>query len=306
MKNNKQLILFSEKGNFSDMRVFVNEGELLIEEEISKALQERGESEYSANKKAERIVDNNYYRIIDNYNKDLTNMKINGKNIRESIYINRDVLRANVIKKLEELLSLVKDNQADKIKLDWRLAGDYDEEDEPLRSFYVFDGNTPGQGLLEELFDLSNVQQEINEKKIEDNKISQQELATKMDCVKRVEHPDLGEVIRIGGDELDEYYLNVLVRGVPTGKSITKVIYRYKEDFYSGSGVIVYLDSDGQWHIDSLGHCSCFGPIEQYNGIGYSLEQVVKLLEEKDERYAYEANPIMREIIIELVKEQGE
>ena len=84
----------------------------------------------------------------------------------------------------------------------------------------------------------------------------------------------------------------------------TKVIYHYEEDFYSGSGVIVYLDSDGQWHIDSLG--SCFGPIEQYNGIGYSLERVVKLLEDKDARYAYEASPIMREIIIELVKEQGE
>lgn len=169
MKNNKQLILFSEKGNFSDMRVFVNEGELLIEEEISKALQERGESKYSANKKAERIVDNNYYRVIDNYNKDLTNMKINGKDIKEPIYINRDVLKANVIKKLEELLSLVKDNQANRIKLDWYLTSDCDE-------VYVFDGNTPGQGLLAELFDLSNVQQEINEKKLEDNKISQQEL----------------------------------------------------------------------------------------------------------------------------------
>ena len=81
-------------------------------------------------------------------------------------------------------------------------------------------------------------------------------------------------------DELGEYDLANLNRNRPLDVAIERLIYAYHDGGYDGSGVAVYLDNKGDWHLDEISHCSCNGALDEgFNKIGYTKEQIIKLLE---------------------------
>jgi hypothetical protein len=90
-------------------------------------------------------------------------------------------------------------------------------------------------------------------------------------------------VVNLGNDEFDDYDYEDLQRGAPLGIAVVKVIYWYKRGDYSGGGTIVYQDSRNKWHINDLGHCSCYGPCHDgFCDISYSLSEIKKLLKKED------------------------
>ena len=100
-----------------------------------------------------------------------------------------------------------------------------------------------------------------------------------MDCRK------IGEalVVNLGNDEFGDYDYEDLQKGAPLGVAIVKVIYWYERGDYSGGGTIVYLDSRRKWHINDLGHCSCYGPCHDgFSKITYSRNEIKKLLKKDD------------------------
>jgi hypothetical protein len=81
-------------------------------------------------------------------------------------------------------------------------------------------------------------------------------------------------------DELSDYEIENLNRNRPLDVSIEQLIYAYRDGGYDGSGVAVYLDNKGDWHLDEISHCSCNGALDEgFNKIGYTKEQVIMLLE---------------------------
>lgn len=109
--------------------------------------------------------------------------------------------------------------------------------------------------------------------------------------IKKTTNPHLGEVIQVGGDTLEEYDLEHLISTIPTDRLIKKLVYHYDVGAWSGDGVAVYLDSKDEWHIDNLGHCSCYGPFDGgFNKISYTKEQVLELLRSSDYNYDWEEN----------------
>lgn len=52
---------------------------------------------------------------------------------------------------------------------------------------------------------------------------------------------------------------------------------------YDGDGTVVYRDSCHKWHIDSLCHCSCYGPCHGGKEIlSYLSDQSVSIKKEND------------------------
>lgn len=65
------------------------------------------------------------------------------------------------------------------------------------------------------------------------------------------------EQISIGEDELEEYALEYIPRNALC------IIYNYKADYYEGSGWALIKYPEG-WDEHNMGHCSCYGPMEEY------------------------------------------
>ncbi len=95
----------------------------------------------------------------------------------------------------------------------------------------------------------------------------------------------LGEtkVVSLGDVKLHDWDLEELQKDAPLGVAVAEVIYWYKKFGYEGGGTIVYLDSRRKWHINDLGHCSCYGPCHYgFSGISYSLSDIRELLKKDD------------------------
>lgn len=87
-------------------------------------------------------------------------------------------------------------------------------------------------------------------------------------------------------DELGEYDLDNLNRNRPLDVSIEQLIYAYHNGGYDGSGVAVYLDNKGQWHLDEISHCSCNGALDEgFNKIGYTKDQLIELLKKRADEH---------------------
>lgn len=85
------------------------------------------------------------------------------------------------------------------------------------------------------------------------------------------------------GDPIDDDELCYLQRNAPLGVAIENIIYWYEKECYDGKGTVVYRDSHYKWHIDSLWHCSCYGPCHGgFCGTTYSLDEIKKLLKKED------------------------
>jgi len=42
------------------------------------------------------------------------------------------------------------------------------------------------------------------------------------------------------------------------------IVIWYEYDFWEGSGELVALGMDGLLHLKGLGHCSCYGPLDEW------------------------------------------
>lgn len=51
------------------------------------------------------------------------------------------------------------------------------------------------------------------------------------------------------------------------------IVYDYEECHYDGHGEAVALGKDGKLYFHDMGHCSCFGPFDEFpNGGSMSVE----------------------------------
>lgn len=83
-------------------------------------------------------------------------------------------------------------------------------------------------------------------------------------------------------DELSEYEVENLNKNRPLDTAVDTLIYAYHDGGYDGHGVAVYLDNKGQWHLDEIGHCSCYGALDEgFNKIGYTKDQLIELLKKR-------------------------
>lgn len=87
------------------------------------------------------------------------------------------------------------------------------------------------------------------------------------------------KIISVGEYDLQGSDLDKLNINKPLDVALEKIIYSYKNYGYEGSGMIVYIDNKGGWHLDEFSHCSCNGPIDGgFNPINYELDQIKHLL----------------------------
>ena len=79
-------------------------------------------------------------------------------------------------------------------------------------------------------------------------------------------------------------------------------IYNYVDCGYDGVGAAVLKDRNGKFMFIDLGHCSCYGPIEERNPkCIYSLEEITKLLDKRckdeyDSKYAKDVAKKLKEL----------
>lgn len=104
------------------------------------------------------------------------------------------------------------------------------------------------------------------------------------------------KIYNVGRDSLTEYDLEHLTKEV-----YEYFIYSYEDGGYSGYGMAVLKDNNGKFMFIHLGHCSCYGPIEERNPkCIYSLEEITKLL---DKRYRDEYDKKYIEDVARKLKE---
>lgn len=85
------------------------------------------------------------------------------------------------------------------------------------------------------------------------------------------------KIYNVGTDSLSEYDLKYLDE-----EDYEYFIYNYADFGYDGDGAAVLKDENGKFILMNLGHCSCYGPIEEHNPkCIYSLEEITKLLDKR-------------------------
>lgn len=85
------------------------------------------------------------------------------------------------------------------------------------------------------------------------------------------------KIYNVGKGSLDEYDLEYLDEEV-----YEYLIYNYHDEGYEGDGAAVLKDKNGKFTLIGLGHCSCFGPLEECNPkCIYSLDEIIKLLDKR-------------------------
>ena len=66
------------------------------------------------------------------------------------------------------------------------------------------------------------------------------------------------QIYNVGRDSLDEYDLKYLDK-----EAYEYLIYNYEVGDYEGDGAAVLKDNTGKFILIDLGHCSCYGPLEE-------------------------------------------
>ena len=85
------------------------------------------------------------------------------------------------------------------------------------------------------------------------------------------------KIYNIGRDALSKNELEYLDKEV-----YEYLIYNYHHEEYEGKGTAVLKDKNGKFILIGLGHCSCYGPLEERTPkCIYSLEEIVKLLDKR-------------------------
>nr|DAK48916.1 MAG TPA: hypothetical protein [Caudoviricetes sp.] len=105
------------------------------------------------------------------------------------------------------------------------------------------------------------------------------------------------KIYNVGKDPLGEYDLEYLDERI-----YEYFIYNYEGYIYSGNGAAVLKDNNGKFMFIELGHCSCYGPIEERNPkCIYSLDEIIKLLAKRcqdkwDKEYAEDVAEKLKEL----------
>lgn len=85
------------------------------------------------------------------------------------------------------------------------------------------------------------------------------------------------KIYNVGKDALDGYDLEYLDK-----EAYEYLVYNYKISPWEGDGAAVLKDNDGKFILIDLGHCSCFGPLEERDPkCIYSLAEILKLLDKR-------------------------
>ena len=83
------------------------------------------------------------------------------------------------------------------------------------------------------------------------------------------------KIYNVGLDSISKYDLEKLDE-----ESYEYFIYNYRDFGYDGDGAAVLKDKNGKFILIDLGHCSCYGPLEERNPkCIYSLEEITKLVD---------------------------
>jgi len=85
---------------------------------------------------------------------------------------------------------------------------------------------------------------------------------------------------------LDEYDLHNL-----ESSDIEQVWYYYYRDSYEGSGQIIAY-GNGKWYIHDCGHCSCYGPTENFSTNAH-YESLDELEQALSSEYKKEVAPLI-------------
>ncbi len=100
---------------------------------------------------------------------------------------------------------------------------------------------------------------------------------------------------KVGPDSLDEWDFNKL------NDDVKWLVYYYTSGSYDGSGYAVWQNENGTFGSTSLGHCSCYGPLEDANqAIQMSYND---MLDDVNGQWDKEiVQPVMNKVL-ELIKE---
>lgn len=94
------------------------------------------------------------------------------------------------------------------------------------------------------------------------------------------------KIVSLGNDKLEPYDLEKIeTQSKNLRYDIKEFVYWYRIRLYEGSGCAIFLDKNDKWHIIDLGHCSCFGPVEDLKSVPMEKEQILELL--KNGNYTY-------------------
>lgn len=101
-------------------------------------------------------------------------------------------------------------------------------------------------------------------------------------------------------ESIGDYSIQRLLSNKPIDVEVEELWTAYGTDGYDGYGFAVYRDSNGDWHQDDLGHCSCYGPFDAgWNGIRYTKDEVIDILEgeaNRDHCASHLAKKLLEEI----------
>ena len=92
--------------------------------------------------------------------------------------------------------------------------------------------------------------------------------------------------------------------GIGEDERFEWVVHWYEEGSYEGSGEAVGLcKEDGLLYVQSLSHCSCYGPADDGMIVGVTADKhaVEKFLEDKDDIMSYDAGKEIKDKVKELV-----
>ena len=85
------------------------------------------------------------------------------------------------------------------------------------------------------------------------------------------------KIYNVGRDELSDYELENLDK-----EAYEYFVYNYTYLDYEGEGAAVLKDNNGKFVLVGLGHCSCYGPLEErVPKCIYSRDEITKLLDKR-------------------------
>lgn len=101
-------------------------------------------------------------------------------------------------------------------------------------------------------------------------------------------------------ESVGDYSIKYLYKNKPIDVEVEELWTAYESGNYDGIGFAVYRDSNGDWHHDDLGHCSCYGPFDGgWNGVKYTKEQVIDILEDSASTDHFDSH-LARKILEEI------
>lgn len=104
------------------------------------------------------------------------------------------------------------------------------------------------------------------------------------------------KIINLGKDELSPYEFSGNFKEPYIALIEADIfIYSYENGGYDGSGMAVWRNNKGEWAYQYLGHCSCYGPLENIrtsDKAKFTLDQIKSILNSPDNSYSNDCKTI--------------